>query len=118
MLINTYRPSFPFTVRALLLKPIYTQSHGVVKKTYNENQGEEINISFKTYGGTESTNNNIYTIIDTAIIETWYRQDIVSDCRLKILSTNVVYEILGNVENIDMRNQFLKFKVRAIIGGA
>ena len=34
------------------------------------------------------------------------------------METGKVYEILGEVENIDMRNQFAKFKVRAVKGGA
>lgn len=116
--ISTFRPSFPFNVSALLLKPTYSTSHGVTKKTYNEQNGEIINISFKAYGGTETTNNNVYTIIDTAICETWFRPDITSDCRLKITNTGVTYEILGIVENINVRNQFCRFKVRAIVGGA
>ena len=57
-------------------------------------------------------------VIDTAYVETWYRPDIKSDCRIRVMETGKVYEILGEVENIDMRNQFAKFKVRAVKGGA
>lgn len=113
-----YRPNIPYSTAMLLITPTYSTSYGVTKKSYDETKGKIIKASFKTYGGTETTNNNVYTIIDTAIVETWYRTDIVSDCRLKLLQTGVTYEILGNVENIDMRNQFLKFKVRSIMGGA
>ena len=54
-------------------------------------------------------------MINTATVETWYRPDIKADCRLR-LTDGAVYEILGAPENIEMRNQFCKFKVRAIEG--
>lgn len=113
-----YRPNYPYSATMLLITPTYVTSHGVTRKIYDEKNGKLIKVSFKTYGGTETTNNNVYTIIDTAIVETWFRTDIISDCHLKLLQTGVTYEIIGNVENIDMRNQFLKFKVKTITGGA
>lgn len=113
-----YKPNYPYSATMLLITPTYTTSHGVTRKIYDEKKGKLIKVSFKTYGGTETTNNNVYTIIDTAIVETWFRTDITSDCHLKLLQTGVTYEIIGNVENIDMRNQFLKFKVKTITGGA
>jgi SPP1 family predicted phage head-tail adaptor len=112
-----YKPSFPFDTAIELLIPTYSSVKGVQTKTFPDN-GERLNCSFKTYGGQEITTNGAYTIIDTALIETWYRPDIKSDCRVKLLATGQVYEILGKPENINMRNQFLKFKVRAVEGGA
>jgi hypothetical protein len=75
-------------------------------------------VSWKTYGGTEQTNNDLFTVLDTATVETWYRPDIKSDCRVKLWSTGQVYEIVGNPENINQRNQFSRFKVRAVESGA
>ena len=115
--MKSFKPSYPFSCAVYLLKPVYTTGHGVTKKTYAET-GDILNVSFKTYGGTETTNNDIYTVVDTAIIETWYNPDITSDCRIKNIATSTTYEILGNVENINMRNQFVKFKIRAVKGGA
>lgn len=115
--MRKFTPSYPFTTSIMILKPTYTTSKGVVKKTFSDT-GDIINCSFKTYGGTESNNNDIYTVIDTAVIETWFRPDITSECRIKIRSSGKVFEIIGDVENIDMRNQFLKFRVRAVQGGA
>lgn len=112
-----FKPSFPFTTSIMILKPTYTTSRGVVKKNFDET-GDIVNCNFKTYGGTESTNNDIYTIIDTAIIETWFRPDITSECRIKVLQTGKIYEVFGEIENIEMRNQFAKFRVRAVQGGA
>jgi head-tail adaptor len=112
-----FKPSFPYSVAAELLVPTYGYEKGVPTKTFPE-QGIRINCSFKTYGGTESTENGLYSVIDTANIETWYRPDITAECRIRVLQTGDVYEVIGRPENIDMRNQFCKFKVRAIEGGA
>lgn len=112
-----FRPNYPFTTAIMILKPTYTNSHGVVKKTFS-NTGDIVNCNFKTYGGTETTNNDLLTVLDTATIETWYTPEITSDCRIKVLQTNKIYEVLGEIENIDMRNQFARFKVRAVFGGA
>ena len=112
-----YKPSFPFSTAAELYIPTYQTQKGVSFKEYPE-EGIKIFVSFKTYQGTETTINDLYTVLDTAQVETWYRPDIKADCRLKILETGDVYEVIGKPENINMRNQFLKFKVQAVEGGA
>lgn len=112
-----YKPSFPFTTPIELLIPTYTKQKGVKIKTFPA-FGIRLNCSWKTYGGTEMITNDLYTIIDTANVETWYRPDITAECRVRLWSTGQVYEIIGNPENVNMRNQFVKFKVRAVEGGA
>ena len=112
-----FKPLLPYTVPAEILQPEYTTIKGVKKKTYPDS-GERINVSFKTYGGTESESNGIYTVLDTATVETWYRPDIKSECRIKVLLTGAIYEIIAEPENINMRNQFCKFKVQRVKGGA
>lgn len=107
----------PYTVPVELFIPTYSSAKGVQKKTFPA-KGERLNCSLKTYGGTETTENGVYTVLDTAQVETWYRPDIKADCRIKVLSTGAVYEVIGKPENIDMRNQFVRFKVRAVEGGA
>ena len=77
---------------------------------------DDIFCSFRTYGGTESTSNDVLVVNDTAIIETWYRPDITSSSQIKL--GDKVYEVIGEPENIEMRNQFMKFKVQAVRGGA
>lgn len=89
---------------------------GVAKKTYTD--GDIVMVNFKTYGGTESVSNDVLSVIDTAQITCWYRPDIKSDCRLKRMSDNAVFEILGEPENIEQRNMILSFKVRRVKGGA
>ena len=109
-----YKPSGPFVVPAILQVPTTTTVKGVQKKTYEKK--DDIFISFRTFGGTEKTSNDVITVENTGTVETWYRPDIKSDCRLII--DDLPYEILGSPENINMRNQYLVFKVRAVKGGA
>lgn len=111
-----YRPKNIFNVPMMLLKPVWTTVSGVRKKTY-PSTGDIIFGSFKTFGGTERDVNGVYSIEDTANVETWFRPDITSDCRIK-LESGLTYEIINEPENIEMRNQFMKFKVRRIKGGA
>lgn len=96
--------------------PTSTSIMGVAKKKYTDI--DVIWCNFKTYGGTESVSNDVLSVIDTAQITCWYRPDIKSDCRLKRLSDDAVFEILGEPENIEQRNQFLYFKIRRVKGGA
>ena len=118
--MSDYKPSFPFNVPMYLLTPTTTTVKGVLVKSYPEPvKGELIYCSFKTYGGTESQKDGIYSVIDTASIESWYRPDIKAGCRLCFAeNTSKFYEVIGEPENINMRNQFIKFKVQAITGGA
>lgn len=114
-----YRPTLSNTIPLILLKPAYSTKHGVAVKTYPAvAQGDTIYGSFKTYGGTEKNYDGAYSIEDTAVIETWYRPDIKSDCRIAVALTGAVYEIINEPENISMRCQFLRFKVKRIKGGA
>lgn len=115
--MKQFNPSLPYDTPVKVLKPTISTVKGVKKKEYHESS-EIINVSFKTYGGTEKTVNGVYTIEDTAIIETWYRPDITSICRIKRMSDEAVFDIINEPENINQRNQFLKFKVRRVKGGA
>ena len=112
-----FKPAFPYTTAIEMFIPTYNTVKGQRVKTYPAT-GIRLNCSFKTYGGTESVVNGILSVIDTAIIETWYRPDIQTQCRIKVLQTGEIYEVITPPENIDMRNQFVKFRVQAIKGGA
>lgn len=115
-----YRPAEQFNVPMKLLIPKWEKVNGVSKKIYPK--PEEITDdfiiygSFKTFGGTFTNNNGIVGIENTATINTWYRPDIKADCRLLLLNNNAVYELLGDPENIEMKNQFLQLKVKRIGG--
>lgn len=114
-----YRPNEAAqrTTPLKLQQPINATSYGVNTKTYKDVDGV-IMANFKTFGGTETNNNGVLSVEDTAQVVCWYRPDIKADCRIVVLTTGEVYEILGSPENIEMRNMFLKFKVRRIKGGA
>ena len=117
-----YKPSTPFNVPLMLLIPTYSDSsddseYGGATQKYSEN-GEIIYGSFRSFGGTDTTVNGILTVEDTATIETWFDPRITSDCRIKVVSTGRVYDILGEPENINMQNQYLKFKVAGVHGVA
>ena len=115
-----YRPRDPFTVSMLILKPYTKTVKMVATKTYPKpeevQEDMRISASFRTFGGSESVSNGIVTIIDTAIIETWYRPEITADCQIYVYETGKTYDIIQTPEDIDMRHQFLKFKVKAIGG--
>lgn len=112
-----FKPSLPYTTGIELLVPSYCRSKGVQVKTFPDS-GEILYCSFRTYGGTEDTTNGVYTVHDTAQVETWYRPDIRADCRVRLILTGDVYEVIGKPENVNMRNQFIRFKVQAVEGGA
>lgn len=99
-----------------LLIPKTENVMGVVKKTYVD--GDVINVNFKTYGGTESVSNDVISVIDTAQITCWYRPDIKANCRLRRLSDNAEFDILGEPENLEQRNMLLTFKIKRVKGGA
>lgn len=85
-----------------------------------KNSAEQYNIfvSAKAYGGTERNVDDRYMIEDTLQIETWYRPDIKSIDRIKLLDDGSVWEILNTPEDIDRRHQYLVFKVRRLKGNA
>ena len=115
---QAYKPSVPFNVPLLLLVPTHSKINGVEKKTFPApSNGILFYGSFRTFGGTERDVNGVYSIEDTATVETWFTPAIKSDCRVAIAGTNTVYDILGEPENIDMRNQYLVFKVKRVKGG-
>ena len=113
--MKAYKPSTPFNVPMSLMIPTYSTAKGVKTKTYPE-EGIIIFGSFRRFGGSERIVNNTTVIEDTAVIETWFRPDITSDCRLII--NGIPYDIEATPENINMQNQFLQIRVKAVKGGA
>lgn len=115
-----YKPKSEFNVPMIVLTPTYSTVGGVRKKTFSAvENGFLIYCTFKTYGGTEQQVNGLYSIEDTANIETWFRPDITSGCRIALADNpSVVYEIISEPENLQMKNQYLLFKVSRVKGGA
>lgn len=114
-----YKPPERFNVPLVLLAPTYTTVLGVEKKNFPSlQQGVLFYGSFRSFGGTEREMNGLYSVEDTAVVECFYRPDIKANCRIGVLSSGAIYEILGEPENINMENQYLKFRVQRYKGGA
>lgn len=113
-----FKPPSPFSVPMMLLIPDYKAVNGVRTKSFDDKSGIIFFGSFQTFGGTETTANGIYAVEDTATVVTWYKPEIKANCRVKLLDDNTEYEIVGSPENINRRNQFLKFKLVRTGGGA
>lgn len=109
-----YKPSVPFNIPMALLIPKTVTVKASAKKTY----AKDISFfgSFRTFGGTEKIDNGVLSVENTAVVECWYNPKIKSDCQVEIGGN--IYEILGTPENIEMRNMYLKFKIRQVKGGA
>ena len=111
------------TTPCKLQRPVHVNTYGVNKKTWEDVDGV-IMANFKSYGGTEKNINGVLSIEDTGEFTCFYRPDITAGCRMVILDGNentenpTAYEILGKPENIELRNQFLKFKGVCNGGGA
>ena len=122
--MSDYRLEIKNPIPLVLLVPSTENINGVNKKSYppiKEALKNENNLffgSFKTYGGTEKNINGVYSIEDTANIETWYRPDIQSNCRIARANDNAIFDIINEPEDINQRHQFLKFKVKRVKGGA
>lgn len=112
--MSNFKQHTPYNVPAKILMPDKEKIKGVSKKTYKEI--DTFFCSFRTFGGTEKTVNNLLAVENTAVVETWYRPDIKSDCVVEIDGTK--YEIISPPENINMQNRVLVFKVKVIKGGA
>ena len=120
-----YRPTEAgqMTTPCKLQRPVNKNSYGVNTKTWEDVAGV-IMANFKSFGGTEREVNGVIVWEDTGQFVCFYRPDITAGCRLVILDGNEntpnpsAYEIQGKPENIELRNQFLKFKGLCRGGGA
>lgn len=112
-----FKPQMPFDVAMKLLIPTETKVKGTTKKEFpSPDNAPLINGSFRTFGGTENFSNDVYMVFNTAWIDTWYRPDITSDCRIYICETGETFEIITSPENIGMRHQYMQFKVQKVGG--
>ena len=113
-----YNPQTPFDVAMKLLKPTSTMSKGVTKKVFPDPKDVKDVFfgSFRTYGGTENKSNEIFTVYDTAVVDTWYNPEIKSDCQVYICETGEIFEVINRPENIGMRHQYMQFKLQKVGG--
>ncbi len=112
-----YKPAMPFNVAMRLLVPTTTIVKGVEKPVYPDPQESfQFFGSFRTFGGTESNVNEVYSVVDTATIDTWYDPRFKANCRIYVEETGGTYGILGSPEDINMQHQFLKIRVQRLGG--
>lgn len=117
--MSRYKPTVPFNVSMRLLVPTTVMVKGTLKKTYSEPDDSFLFYgSFRSFGGTESTTNGVYTLIDTATIDTWYSPNITADCRIYLCDTGLSYDIMATPEDVEMRHQYLRIKVQKVGGEA
>lgn len=116
---RSYKASAPFHIPMKILVPTTEMVLGTAKKTFSDPEDSKLIYgSFRTFGGTENVQNGVITIIDTATVDTWYRPDITADCRIYLCETGQSYEIISDPEDIQMRHQYLQFKVKKVGGKA
>lgn len=118
--MKEYRPSLPFSAALVLYPaPIEKIVAGVrIKQEPNESEGIPFFGTFRTFGGTEREINGIFGIEDTATVETWFRPEFKSGALVRVRQTGALYEIIGEPENINLRNQFLRLSLTRYKGGA
>ena len=116
---RNYKPSAPFSGPMKLLVPVTVQEYGVGKKNFSDPEDSELFFgSFRTFGGTENVSDDVYTIIDTAVVDTWFRPDIQADCKIYLCDSGKIYDIISDPEDIGFRHQYLQFKIRKAGGKA
>ena len=114
-----YKPVTPFVVPMRLLVPTTVMIKGVAKKTFSDPQESyQFFGSVRTFGGTESTVNEVFSVVDTATIDTWFDPRFKADCRIYLEDTGETYELMATPENIEHRNQYLQLRCKKIGGGA
>lgn len=75
--------------------------------------------SFKTYGGTETTNNGVIQVLETAEVMTAYDPRISSLCRIELAECpGEIFDIIGAPEDLERSHEVHKFKVQRVGGGA
>ena len=106
------------TAMHLLVVDHYEKVGGVSKPVYKEAEKPLFYCNFKSMGGTEKVVDGRYVIEDTANITMLYRPDLQSNCRVKKLNNNAIYEIINEPEDIEDNGRWLKFKVKRVKGKA
>lgn len=112
-----FKPPEQMTTPMRLQKRITKTVKGAEVAEYKDAEDAVIMCNFKSKGGTEAVHNGQYLIVDTATVQTWYRPDIKKGDRLIMEQDGSKWDIKGNPENVEMRNQLLILKVQNV-GGA
>lgn len=87
--------------------------NGQVEILCQDKSDPEAFCNWKGKGGTETVQSGSLSVADTAELTMWYRPDI-TERDFVLLNHTIPYEIV-NIENVEMRNQFLVLKVRRVV---
>ena len=118
MILTKLKQSREMLTPAFIIVPNTIKQQGKAIKDYSNPLDKfDIFCSFKTFGGTETVNNGVIMVQDTAEVVCWYDPRITANCRLE-LATGALYDVIGEPENIDRANVYLKYKVQRVKGGA
>lgn len=115
--VKPYKPVAPFSTPFKIGTPTTTIVKGVPTKTYTESATVYFGL-IRSFLGTESTKDGLYSVIDTANLETWFTPDLKANCRIHLLESGELYEVVGTPEDIQRRHQYLKVRLQAVKGGA
>lgn len=113
---TSYSPPLRLDTPAWLLRPERRKAAGASFKSFPDD-GPMIMCEWRSFGGTEVERNGVLAIEDTAEVRCWYDPAITSGCRLR-LPGGAEYDVLGEPEDVGMRHQHMRFKVRRVKGGA
>lgn len=73
--------------------------------------------NWKGRGGSESVTAGTIVVADTAELTMWYRPDISEQDRVLLRdNAELAYEVT-NIENVEMRNQYMIVKVKRVVNG-
>lgn len=73
--------------------------------------------NWKGRGGSESVTAGTVVVADTAELTMWYRPDISEKTRILLQDkAELAYEVT-NIENVEMRNQYMIVKVKRVVNG-
>ena len=118
-----FKPTAPFNVPMKILIPTYQTTKGVRTPVYPEpaalSDDEFLFFgSVRSFVGSITTENDLNVSQNTIYIDTWYRPDIRSNCRIYLCETEDTYEVVGDPEDIEMRHQYLRIRAQRIGGAA
>jgi SPP1 family predicted phage head-tail adaptor len=112
-----WKPNFQqMTTPIKLQSRIETDVNGMPEISYQDKSNAAAFCNWKGRGGTETTQSGSLVVEDTAEVVMWYRPDVTAR-DIVLLNHQTAYEIVSPPENVEMRNQYLMFKVRRFVNG-
>lgn len=101
-----------FATPVRLQTRVETNVNGAVEVSFTDKDPALDFCAWKGRGGTESTVSGSLVVEDTAEVTMWYRADVTERDRVILnYDSALAYEVV-NVENVEMRNQFMILKVK------